>query len=486
METPWNPHVAVVGAGITGLSFAYHLLELGRSRSLPIRVTVFEARNRPGGVISTVKRDGFILEEGPDAFITDKPWGRELCVNLGLSDELIGTNPDHRSSFVLMGGTLHPVPEGLYLMAPSKIWPVVRSKLLSWPAKARMAMELFVPRRMGVADESVASFVRRRFGPEVFERLAQPMVGGIYAADAEVLSMQATLPRFVEMEQKHGSITRALWRARSEAAGAGGAGMNHGVSGPRYSLFQTLRGGMSGLVSALTQALPEGSIRVDSDVAELERRTDGTWEIGAAGERVQADAVCLCVGPRRSADLIRQTNAVLSDELAALRAGSSMTVNLAYHEEQFGRRLVGSGMVIPSTEKTAVVGVSFSSLKFEGRTPARRVLLRAFLGGPNLAENEGYSDTELAATVHSRIRRALDIIGDPLFFHVARHPQAMPHYKVGHLETMGRIDTLCARLPGLFLAGNAFRGIGVPDRVRDGQLQSEACMERLQSRHAAR
>ncbi len=464
--------VVVVGAGISGLACAWRLATLARERRASLDLTVLEASGRTGGVIATERSGGFLIEAGPDNFITEKPWALDLCRRLGLEREILGTNPDCRRSFVLIKGRLLPVPEGYQLMAPSRFLPFVTTPVLGLAGKARAACDLILPRGPARPDESLASFVRRRFGNEVLERLAQPLVAGIYNADPERLSLRATMPRFLDMEREHRSVILALLRGRRRSRGAGS-----GVSGARYSLFVTLREGLQTLVDRLASALPAGALRLGVGVRRVSHDQDGPtrggWQVTTgSGERLAADAVALALPAHAAAALLRGVDPTLATDLDGVPYGTSVTLNLAYRRADVPHPLGGFGFVVPRGERRRLIACSFSSVKYAGRAPEGAVLLRAFLGGP-----EAHAAT-LERAVRDDLRDILGITAAPLLARTAVWPRSMAQYEVGHLERVSAIEGRLARLPGLFLAGNGLRGVGIPDCVRSGEAAAEGIAAR--------
>jgi oxygen-dependent protoporphyrinogen oxidase len=479
----------VVGAGISGLACARRLVELARAAGGPSReIVLLEAGPRPGGVIRTEERDGFLIEGGPDCFITDKPWAIDLCRRIGLQDELIGTNPDLRRSFVWKRGRLLPIPEGFYLLAPARVVPFMTSPILSPAGRLRVACEVLLPRRPAAQDESLASFVRRRFGRQALEWLAQPLVAGIYNADPEHLSLRATFPRFLEMERRHRSVIVALLRARRAAGGiappgsagdpvsgcrGGGQVPGADTSGARYGLFATLRRGLGDLVERLAADLPAGALRTGAPAAAIERGApDAPWIVRTAGGGVlAARGLVLAVPAPAAAALLRHLDPALADALAGVRYGGAATVSLAYDRHDLPQALRGFGFVVPRAERRDLVACTVSSLKFAGRAPADGVLLRAFLPCPDRAA----ADPErLVATARCELRDLLGIAAAPRLARAFAHPGALPQYTVGHLERVAAIESRLRAHPGLLLAGNGLWGIGLPDCIRSGERAAES------------
>lgn len=476
MSDPGTPpplDVAIVGAGIAGLSAAHTLLERGRARGVPIRLAIFDADTRAGGVIQTERIDGFLLEAGPDCFITDKPWALRLCERLGLADDLVGTNPACRRSFVLRGRRLLPIPEGFHLLAPARLLPFATTPTLSLAGRLRAACDLVLPRGPALPDESLASFVRRRFGAEVLERLAQPLLAGIYNADPERLSLRATMPRFLDLEREHRSVIAGLRRGRRGATGAG-----PGTSGARYSLFVAPRRGMSAIVDRLLQGIPAGAFRLGSPVTALgdePPRPGGAnrprWVISTARAAAEPfDAVVLALGAAQAAPLVRPFDADLAGLLAATPYGSSTTVSLAYREADLPRPLDGFGFVVPRAENRTMIACSFSSVKFHDRAPEGHVLLRAFTSE---ALVPGRDPERAIAAMRDEVRDILGVTKAPLLARAWFHPGSMAQYDVGHLERVAEVESRLGRRPGLALAGNGLRGVGVPDCIHSGEVAAD-------------
>ncbi len=459
-------HVVVVGGGIAGLAAAHRL----RERDPACRVTVLEAGDRVGGSIATEATEGFLVEVGADSFLTEKPWAMALCRRLGLDAELVQTRDEERRTFVVHAGALHALPEGFLLMAPTRLAPLVTTGLFSLLGKIRMALDLVLPRGAARGDESLASFVRRRLGREALERVAQPLVGGIYTADPERLSLAATMPRFLEMERRDRSIILAMRRQARAAASRD--------SGARWSLFASFTHGMQTLVDALVRRLPEGALRLAAAVRTLERTPAGGWRVVTAdGTALEADGVVLATPAYVSADLLRPHDAALADALAAIRYASSVTVTCGYARRDVPHRLDGFGFVVPAVEGRALIACTFAHVKYAGRAPADRALLRVFMGGALAPEVVDRADAELVAAARRELAELLGIRAEPLFVRVHRHRRAMPQYDVGHLERVTAMEEAATRLGGLALAGAAYRGVGIPDCVHSGERAAETLLE---------
>ena len=486
----------MVGGGISGLAAAHRLTELARG-GRPVDVTVLEAAQRIGGIISTVTREGFLLEEGPDAFITDKPWARDLAVRLGLESRLIATRPLHRRSFVVRKGRLLPIPDGFQMIAPTRFWPFAATRILSPAGKVRMLMDLVIPRGGAAADESLGDFVTRRLGREALERIAQPMIGGIYGADPRTLSLRATFPRFLQMEETHGSVIRAMLAARRrqppDSAGSPRASV---TAGPRYGLFASFDRGMSLLPESLAAAISSGGskLRTGTKALSLSRTPSARWRVrssgaGAAGMRESStsatvddeyDAVILALPATGAAALLRPVDPGLAAMLESIRHGSAATVSLAYQERDVGHPMDGFGFVVPSIERLSITAATFAQRKFPGRAPEGDALIRAFWSD---AADVLADETIIGRTVGD-LRTLIGIQGAPRFTQVTRYPGSMPHYQVGHLDLVESIESAVKRHEGLFLAGNAYRGVGIPDCIRSGETAASmvAAMLDLNSR----
>jgi protoporphyrinogen/coproporphyrinogen III oxidase len=458
--------VLIVGGGIAGLSAAYGLAESSASRDSPIQCTLVEAEPRLGGKILTEQVGGFIIEGGPDSFLSQKPWGVELCRRLGLADRVIGTNRDRRKTYVYSRGRLEELPEGLALGVPTKLGPFLRSGLLSWRGKLRLGAELLIPRRSARGDESLGAFFRRRLGEEALERIIEPLMTGIYAGDADNLSIQATFPRFPEMERQAGSIVWALlgsWR-RGQISNLSPP------SGPGGTPFVTLEGGLSEMVQALTARL--GHVRVLAGRRVRSVRMSGApggYEVVLEGAApLKVDALVLATPAYDAATLLEPFDGELGALLRGIPYASTATISLGFRRADFSHRLDGYGFVVPRIEGCALLAVTWTSSKWSHRAPDDAVLLRAYLGGAERETVLERGDDGLVSLVRAELREMMGITEAPVLAKVYRWPRAMPQYLVGHLERLTAIDERLARWPGLFLTGAAYRGVGIPDCIRDG------------------
>jgi oxygen-dependent protoporphyrinogen oxidase len=448
--------IAIIGGGISGLSAAF-ALEEHRRAGIPLEYVLFESSPQLGGVLRTEQVDGCVVEAGPDSFLTEKPWAADLCRQLGLADQLIGSNDAERKTYILVGGRLVPIPDGLMFMVPTKILPVVFSPLFSFGTKLRMAREWFY-KPQSRPDESVAAMVERHYGAEVVDLLTDPLLAGVYGGDASHLGMRAVLPRFAEMEAKYGSLSKAMLAARRKMATA---------SGVAKPLFTSLKNGMQEMADVILARLLANSIRSGTKVEAVRPQADG-WQIITGGKAERFDAVVLALSAQAcSALLVDAPN--LASELGGIAYSSSITVTLGYEQSVRAVLPPGFGFLVPRTEDKQLLAATFVHNKFPFRAPEDRALIRCFLGGASGEQALELSDEEILRTVRAELREILGLAAEPRFTRVYKWRAAMAQYGVGHLDRLERIERLRRQLPGLFLAGNGYRGIGVPDCVRSGR-----------------
>ncbi len=470
--------IAIVGGGISGLAAAHRVAELAPH----YRLTIFETGQRLGGVLGTVHEEGYQVEQSADNFITTVPWGIDLCTRLGLADQLIQTNPARRRTFVLRKGRLYRLPDGFLMMAPTRMWPLAVTPILSPVGKIRAAMEYVIPPRRDDGDESMAEFVRRRLGREAFERLVEPLVSAVYAADMERLSVMATLPRFRRMEREHGSLIRAMRRqmaarrqtAKSPASNSASLGSQ---SGARYSMFLTLRDGLTSIVDAIAARLPQESVRLNCRVETIEQTGNGFWTLTlAGGGRETFDAVVVATPSHEAARLLKPLDAPLAEQLGGIEHSGTAIVSVGFARDQIAHPLDGMGAVVPAIEKSSMLACSFSSQKYEHRAPGGRVLLRIFAGGARAPEMAELEDGKLCLILLEELGCVLGIRGDPEYVNVAHWPGTMPQYHVGHRERVAKIEQGLRSLPSLELAGNAYHGVGIPNCIHSGEQAAERAL----------
>lgn len=461
--------IAILGGGISGLAAAFALEERRRSGS-ELEYVLYEASPRLGGVLRTEQIDGCLVEAGPDSFITEKPWAADLCRALGLGDQLIGSNDADRKTYILTNGRLVEMPDGLMFMVPTKILPTGLSPLFSWKAKLRMTKELFHPPRAVDHDESVAAFVERHYGSEMVDRLADPLLSGVYGGEAASLSVRAVLPRFAEMERTHGSLGRAMLAARKKMATA--------PRKPAPPLFTSLKDGMQHLAETVVARLTPSSLLTKAPVqaVQAEGGTEG-WVVSAGMQSDQFDRVIVALPAPAAAQVLRMASPELSAELADIRYSSSITVGLGYDREVRESLPPGFGFLVPRSEGKKLLAATFVHNKFPHRAPEDRAVLRCFFAARNAEDVWTLADEQIVGIVRDELQQILGLRAEPLFSRVYKWKSAMAQYGVGHLDRLDRIERLRKQLPGLALAGNAYRGIGVPDCVRSGSDAAKQVVE---------
>jgi oxygen-dependent protoporphyrinogen oxidase len=449
--------IAIIGGGISGLSAAF-AIEEWRRRGSEVEYTLYESSSRFGGVLRTEHIHGCVVEAGPDSFLTEKPWAADLARALGLGDQLIGSNDANRKTYILTHGRLVEMPDGLMFMVPTKILPTGMSPLFSWKTKLRITQEMFHPPRAADHDESVAAFIERHYGSEMVDRLADPLLSGVYGGEAANLSVRAVLPRFVEMERMHGSLGRGMLAARKKMR-------SWKNSAP--PIFTSLKNGMQTLADTIVAQLTPTSLRINTTAAAIEPQA-ASWLVSAGMQSDVFDAVILALPAGAASSLLRMAGPELSAELAAIGYTSSITVALGFDKDVRQTLPPGFGFLVPRSEGKRILAATFVHNKFPHRAPEDRALLRCFFAGKNAEDVWPLADDQIVAIVRHELQEILGLRADPLFTRVYRWKSAMAQYNVGHLDRLDRIERLRQKLPGLALAGNAYRGIGVPDCVRSG------------------
>ncbi len=449
--------IAIVGGGISGLAAAFALEERRRAGEA-LEFVVYESGTHFGGVLFTDQVEGCLIEAGPDSFLTEKPWAADLCRRLGIDDQIIGSNDGDRKTYILVKGKLVPMPDGLMFMVPTQLAPAILSTLFSPATKLRVAREWWHPARHSNGDESVAALVERHYGGEMVDRLADPLLAGVYGGEASQLSARAVLPRFVEMESKYGSLGRGMLAARK----------NVRRSPPAPPIFSSLKGGMQQLAETLVANLSADALRANSP-AEAVQRQDRGWVVSAGYASDQFDAVIVATPATAAAPLLEIASADLASELRAISYSSSVTVALGFDQDVRATLPAGFGFLVPRSEGKRLLAATFVHNKFPHRAPADRALLRCFLGGSRDEQALQLSDEDTLGIVREELRQILGLKAEPVFTRVYRWKGAMAQYTVGHLERLQRIEGLVKQLPGLALAGNGYRGVGVPDCIRSGE-----------------
>jgi len=445
------PSVAIVGGGISGLSTAYYLSKAG------ISSTLIEARPRLGGVIQTEHIQNCVVEAGPDSFISVKPWAMDLISELGMASEVIGSNDHERVTYIRRHGRLVPLPDGVQMLVPTKVLPMVLTPLVSWPTKVRMGLEYFRrPAAVQPGDRSVAEFVEEHYGREVVDYLAEPLLAGIYGGDPADLSVTSVLPRFVELEKRYGSLTRGVLAERPK------------VEGTRSPLFRTLRKGLGSLVDAVWKGAG-GMTIVHGAVNAMERVRDG-FRLRIAGDWLSADQVVLACEAHQAARLMPTVDARGTELLASIGYNSSTTVAFGFDRSAVREQMRGFGFLVPKRERRRLLACTWVGNKFPNRVPETLAVLRCFAGGDAVPAE---SDDALVFAMRQEIREIAGVRAEPLFAQVFRWPLSMAQYTVGHAGRIAELESRMASLHGLYLAGNAYHGIGVPDCVRMGKQAAE-------------
>ncbi len=452
--------VAIIGGGIAGLSAAFYL-ERARRGEARVDWALFEKSDRLGGVIRTELRDGYVLEAGPDSFLTMKPDGAQFCRDLGIGDQLIPSNDAERKTYIVVKGRMIPIPDGLEFMVPTRVLPMVTTPLFSFATKLRMASELFAPAGNHREDESVADFVRRHFGQEMVDRVAEPLLAGVYGGNADKMSVRAVLPRFAEMERESGSLVRASLKARKARTKS--------PSANPAPLFTSLKNGVQQMVDAALAQLPPDHLHLGTQVTALKPVGDD-WEIQYGGRTERFQAVILATPAPAAAALLRQFNPTLIEGLSQIQYSSSAAVVLAYGALQLPS---GHGFLVPRTEGRKMLACTFVHKKFNYRAPVGDCLLRCFISSSRVPELLTYSDDQLQSIALTELKDLLGLTAAPKFARVFRWDCALPQYQTGHLERVAKMESILGEIPGMHLVGNSFHGIGIPDCIRSGRKAAE-------------
>jgi oxygen-dependent protoporphyrinogen oxidase len=469
--------VAVIGGGISGLSTAFAIQERAAAAGIPIRCTVVDAAPDWGGKIVTHRVGDLVTEAGPDSFLSQKPAGLELCHKLGLTDQLINTNETGKRASVYSHGRLHELPEGLVVIAPNQIGTFLRSGLLSWAGLARMGLDLAVPVKRSQEDESLASFFRRRVGRQAFERMLEPLMAGIYAGDAEQMSVQATFPRFVELEQQYGSVIRGMMASRKPDSPSTQAG-------PKRTMFVSLKNGLSDLVTALVHRLTEQDVTLKSgctvDALRVRSHQPGRWMYDVIlhdGSALSVDSLVLATPAFVSAELVRPLTPIAGGLLELIPYASTATIAMAYPRAAVSSVAEGFGFIVPRAEGRDLIAATWTSLKWPHRAPPNRLLVRCYVGGVGREAILELDDQALVARVREELAGICGVTTEPEYVEVNRWMRAMPQYTLGHLERLNQIEAALSRYGGLVLTGAGYRGVGIPDCIRDGAVAAERVME---------
>ena len=460
---PQGSSIAIVGAGITGLSAAYYL----QQQRPDLNITLLESSDKPGGILQTVERNGFLVELGPDMFTTRDSEAFELCGELGIEDQLISTNKNHRGAYIIYRGKLCKMPLGWTMMTPTRMGAILKTPLLSWKGKLRVFAEVFIPRKKSGGDESLASFTRRRLGQEALERIIQPLISGIYTADPEKLSMQATLADFLAMERTgKGLIREGIKQLRSQSS-------QESSSGARYGAFVAPKYGMQSIIAALTNQLKTNTLKLGQRVKQLEFKNDAwqlTIEQDTQGTTTrQFDRLLLTTSSQITGRLLQDAYPELSKLIADIPLAGAAIVTMGYRFCDIDHPLDAFGVVVPQAENRPLIAISMASQKFAGRAPQDSVLFRIFAGGALQPELLQWGDDQLIESAKQQLGELLGVNGKPIFTQVARWENNMPQYHVGHVELVDKIELELSKTPNLEIAGNAYRGVGIPLCIRNAK-----------------
>lgn len=484
--------VVIIGGGIAGLATAYSIREhqeASGSRPAPYpEIVILERSDRVGGNIKTDHINGFIIEGGPDCFISEKPWAMELCKRIGLGERLLPTNDRFRKTYVLSKGKLHELPEGVILMIPTKMMPLATSSLISLRGKVRMALEYFIPKKQSPGDESLGEFVKRRLGQEALDKIAEPLIAGIHAGDPETMSIKSSFPKFVELEQEHGSLIKGMLKrmARMKKSREPGGGK---VKGPvrgksrKVTMFMTLEGGLGELITTLTsRILKFKDTRILTRVSATGVVKKGNRYVVTieGAEPVEADSVVIASPAYAASALLKDFDPELSEKLQTIPYVSTATVSIAFKKSEIKHPMNGFGFVIPRIEDRRIMASTWSSVKFEHRAPEDAVLIRCFVGGSKKADLVSLNDEEMIRLVREELRDIMEIEAEPILARVYRYINAMPQYTIGHTERVEWVDDRVGNYPGFFLTGSAYHGIGISDSVRNGEITAKKILHHLE------
>ncbi|MDH4226682.1 MAG: protoporphyrinogen oxidase, partial [Deltaproteobacteria bacterium] len=431
----------------------------------------------------TEKTEGYLIEGGPDCFLSEKPWAMALCRKLGLGDRLMPTARPRGKTFVLSKGKLHLLPEGVILMVPTKMLPLLTSSLISIPGMIRMGLELFIPKKKGNKDESLAEFVTRRLGKEALDKIAEPLVAGVHAGDPDTMSIRSSFPKFVELEEKYGSLIKGMLARMKSGGMHGGAKPAASQAGPRPTMFMTLKGGLVELIDKLVERSKDAvEIRTNTMAADIKENKELGYAITLGdGSSLRADAVIFTTPAHVTANLIGGVDRELPQLLRTIAYVSTATVSIAFEKKDIKHPLDGFGFVIPRTEGRKIMAATWSSVKWEGRAPDDKVLIRCFVGGASNAALVDMTDEEMSAVVRAELKDIMGIDAVPVLTRIYRWKNSMPQYTIGHIERVEEIMKLSSRHKGLYLTGSAYKGIGISDTVREAEETAKAAFGALKN-----
>jgi oxygen-dependent protoporphyrinogen oxidase len=473
--------VIIIGGGVAGLGAAVQVKQAA-DQGHEVEFVLIDKDERVGGKVATQLVEdrwggaagaNFVVDGGPDCFLGEKPAVHRISKVVGIFDEELPTDDSRKKTLILSRGGLYEMPDGIMMFAPTKFMPFATTGLFSWPGKFRMAMDLLIPRKRLAPgefnDETLESFVVRRMGRECLDRLAEPLVGGVHASDPTTMSLAATFPRLLEMEQKYGSLMRGFLASRKAVERAKKANPPKPGVKPR-TFFISFERGMASLAEGMADFAGRSSIRLGTGAIAVSRVDGGSWSVQLAdGSSVEGDAVIVATEVWAAEKLLRGVDSQIADALGGIPASSSATVSIAFREDEIGIDTNAFGVLCPLAEKRALMATTFSSTKWPGRAPQGKVLMRAFLGGPHNQAIMARSDEELGEIALTEMRDILGVKGEPLFTKVFRWNLGMPQYTIGHLGRVELIESHCADTPGLSVAGGGYRGVGVPNSIESGE-----------------
>ena len=472
------PKIIIIGGGIAGLAAAVHLKAGAKAHGKTVDLLLLEKNDRIGGKILTEKHDKYLIEGGPDSFLPEKVWTVNLAKHLGLGPEMLPSNDRFKGTFIYSKNELHSLPEGVMLMVPTSFWPMAKSHLISWPGKIRMGMEIFMPKRKFIEDESLASFVTRRLGRECLEKIAEPLVAGIHTSNPDNMSVLATFPRFVQMEQKSGSLIMGMLSTMKNRPHATLSGPPPKPGTPKMTYFMSFKNGMQTLSQACTDYIGKDSIRLGAAVKAVELRNKGYAVILESGETLDADNVMIGTASYDAAEMVKGFDANLAKQMGKIEWSSSATVSIAFRKEDIKVPLKGFGFIVPRVEGRRINAATYSSIKWSFRAPDDHVLIRVFLGGGHHEELvHDLDDAGMVKMVLEELDVVLGLKANAQFSKVYRWFKGMPKYTVGHLDRITLLDRMLSTHPGLHLIGCSYKGIGIGDCVHEAQIAAEKILK---------
>jgi oxygen-dependent protoporphyrinogen oxidase len=451
--------VAVIGAGIAGLSASYSLEKKAKDAGIELNIDLIEKQGRTGGNIVTEKADDLVIEGGPDCVFSEKPAALKLCEELGLENQLLKTNEDKKGTFIYWKEELHDLPEGVMLMVPTMIKPMLFSSLITLTGKLRIGIELLIPQKTDLTDETLAQFVTRRFGRELLDKIAEPLVAGIHAGHPETMSIRSSFPRFVALEEKYRSLIKGMLIRKKEMAA-----ITRGRK-PKYTMFMTIKDGLQVLPDTIRNSLKATALKLDVEVASLSRNTDGLVLNTDRGLLRPYDSVVIATPSYVASKIVNDVSPELASQLDEIPYVSTATVSLAYSTSNIDQSLNGFGFLVPKISKRRIMAATYTSNKFSYRAPEGKFLIRVFVGGASNESLVFQEDKKIIKMVREELEDILGIRAEPLFAKVYKWEKAMPQYTVGHLDRLSHIEETASKLPGLYLAGSAYKGIGISDCI---------------------